>query len=187
MLTGRGFKAAVLSRISAQEGKLEWFIEAYAWAREHIKIIRKYWPEFSNGWLFGEIRRMFNVNAHAYVRAAMAFGDGAEDRFHAGSKIIGEFGVAECTRAEKLLTREQLLSVRDGIRGGAIKTQEALRRAVDKHVVEPVERSQARDEEFWRKKYLAAVEELRRVKKENQRLRAALGKLCFVETKEQKR
>ena len=111
-MLAKTFLDEVKSRIGRAEDDLDWFIDAYLWARLHLKQIHKHFPEYSNDWLRTEIKRVFSTDPAVYVRTAQRLGGGSgKKEFALGRAIVKSFGVYECFRAERLLTPPQLQSL----------------------------------------------------------------------------
>lgn len=166
-ITIKNFQGIIEGAIRAGEGALDDAIDAYLWARIHIKEVHKAYPKYRQSDSADAIRRVFNVEPDTYLRTACRLGGGDDqEACDAGRSIIKRVGAFEAFRADNMLGVEQM-----GKLGASISsrcTQKQFRKKVDtlyKKEVEPAkgisEKKESRSPRLdYRAEYLKLVKKV---------------------------
>lgn len=117
------FVSDVRDRLAHATGDLEWLVRAYGWARRNIKRVHRHWKGYRQEWLHEEILRAFNVNPREYIRLVTRYGGGQTlEHTQRGFAILRQFGIYECSRADRLLTAESVATL-----GGSLRPETTLK------------------------------------------------------------
>lgn|SRR5574341_452883 len=166
------FVTDVEAALSSGQQSLDLLIDAYSWAFDHIKEVRKYSRDYSQAWLEMRIKRIYNVDPERYAMLCVRLGGGKNhEQKKAGRSIVQQIGYWECYRADRLLTKENLAKL--GKMVTSKMTTDEFVQAVDQmaEILKNKSASEPLNKIDYRREYYRLVQEVAALRSENKMLR----------------
>lgn len=131
------FIACVEKKLAEGKVTLDWLIDAYHWAADHLAEVLQYAKGFTLPWLRDRIIALYNINPSIYERLLSRFGGDSEERVKRVKMIVNNVGISPLVRADKmLLSSEQKRALVDDLPEKV--TSEIFRKKVDERHAEAI-------------------------------------------------